>query len=112
VKTVIIESPYKGDIHANVAYAYRAALDCLGRNEAPFASHIFYIHFLDDNDPTLRSLGIKAGFAWWKHADLIAFYTDRGWSPGMKVAYEKCRLETKKFSLRSLYGDPKPPGTI
>ena len=112
MKTVIIESPYAGEISSNLQYAREAALDCLRRNESPFASHLFYTQFLNDKVPHERAMGIIAGFAWWEHADLIAFYTDRGWSSGMRVAYERCKLESKKFSLRSLYGLAKAPGEI
>lgn len=112
MKTVIIESPYAGDIQNNLEYAKEAAMDCLNRKESPFASHLFYTQFLDDKNPRERRLGINAGYAWWKHADLIVFYTDHGWSPGMRVAYERCQLESKKFSLRAIYGFATSPGEI
>ena len=38
---VVIESPYAGDVEANVAYAKRCVLDCLRLGEAPYASHLF-----------------------------------------------------------------------
>lgn len=101
MKTVIIESPYAGNTVKNTEYARLAAKDCVKRGESPFASHLFYTQFLDDNNQTERKLGIDAGFAWWKHADLIAFYIDLGWSTGMKEAYEKCKSECKTFTIRS-----------
>jgi hypothetical protein len=102
MKTVIIESPYKGDIKRNKEYAFKAALDSLSRGECPFGSHIFYTQFLDDSIPEQRKQGIEAGFTWWKHADLIAFYTDLGWSDGMKVAIKRCKELNKAFSIRKI----------
>lgn len=88
-RKVIIESPYAGDVEANMAYAYAAVMDSLRRGEAPFASHIFYTQFLDDDVPEERMRGIESGFAWWSSADLVVFYTDLGWSRGMLAARER-----------------------
>lgn len=85
MKLVIVESPYAGDVEANVAYARLALHDCLMRGEAPIASHLLYTQpgVLDDNDPDERDFGIAAGLAWSRKADYAVFYTDRGWSKGM-----------------------------
>lgn len=42
LRLVIVESPYAGDIEANVAYARRCLRDSLARGEAPIASHLLY----------------------------------------------------------------------
>ena len=42
MRLVIVESPYAGDIEANVAYARACLGDCLSRGEAPFACHLLY----------------------------------------------------------------------
>ena len=39
MRLVVVESPYAGDVEANLAYLRRAMRDCLLRGEAPFASH-------------------------------------------------------------------------
>jgi hypothetical protein len=88
-RRVIIESPFAGNIALNKAYAYEAALDSLKRGEAPFGSHLLYPLFLDDNKPEQRQMGIESGYAWWSSAELIAFYIDLGWSPGMLKAKER-----------------------
>jgi hypothetical protein len=41
---------------------------------------------LNDDVPADRELGIRLGIAWAKDADLVVFYMDRGWSPGMEAA--------------------------
>ena len=101
---VIIESPYAGDIGANVAYARAAMRDSLNRGEAPIASHLLYTQpgILRDEIPDERQWGIDAGLAWRDVADLAAFYIDRGWSSGMVAARETYDREGKAYELRSL----------
>lgn len=79
----MIESPYAGDVAANVAYLEECIRDSLARGEAPYASHGFFPGALDDNDPEQRALGIQAGFAWGECAEVRVFYLDLGMSPGM-----------------------------
>jgi hypothetical protein len=66
VRRVIVESPFAGDIEANVIYARAAVRDCVLRGEAPIASHLLFTQpgILDDNVPEERALGIEAGLAW------------------------------------------------
>jgi len=84
MKRVIIESPYKGDIKGNLKYLEACVYDSLKRGEAPFASHGFYTQYLRDTDPMERELGMSAGFAWSRVADLIAVYSDLGITRGMQ----------------------------
>jgi hypothetical protein len=90
---VIIESPYAGDIEANTAYAKRAVMDSLHRGEAPIASHLLFPQpgILKEAEPAERRLGIDAGHAWLPAAQLVAFYLDRGESPGMAQARLRAR---------------------
>ena len=98
MRLVIIESPYAGDVEANIAYARRCVKDSLDRGEAPIASHLLYTQpgILDDSKPEERRRGIDAGLAWGKVAAGRVFYTDRGWSTGMLAAldYAKGHGET------------------
>ena len=86
---VIVESPYAGDIEANLAYAREACANCLTRGEIPYASHLFFPQFLDDLQPVEREIGMTAGYAFWKYASKVVFYIDRGWSNGMVRAHER-----------------------
>lgn len=90
MKLVIIESPYAGDISANVAYARLCVRDSLQRGEAPIASHLLYTQdgILRDEEPAERQQGIDAGLAWLSVADLTAVYTDNGISRGMEYGIE------------------------
>ena len=85
MKRVIIESPFAGDVEANIVYARRAVRDSLMRGEAPIASHLLHTQdgILDDGIPSERAAGIAAGLEWVKCADLVAVYIVRGVSSGM-----------------------------
>lgn len=86
MKLVILESPYAGDVEANVEYARRCVRDSLSRGEAPIASHLLYTQpgILDDEVPDERTWGINAGLAWRRVADASVVYTDRGITDGMR----------------------------
>ena len=102
MKLVVIESPYAGDVKSNIAYAKRCVLDCLARGEAPYASHLFFPHVLEDTDPKQRELGITSGFAWGAKADLVAVYTDRGISGGMRMGIERAGAAGQPIEYRAL----------
>jgi len=86
MKLVVIESPYAGNVEGNVEYARRCVRDSLSRGEAPIASHLLHTQpgILRDEAPIERQWGIEAGHAWIAKADLVAVYTDKGTSKGMK----------------------------
>jgi len=113
MRRVIVESPYAGEIEANVTYARRALADCLALGEAPIASHLLYTQsgVLDDSKASERELGIAAGLAWRKVAELQVFYTDRGWSKGMVAALEQAIRESRPIELRALDGAVRLPLT-
>lgn len=110
----MLESPYAGEIEANVAYARRALKDCLLSGEAPIASHLLYTQpgVLDDSVPEQRALGIQAGLEWRTTVELQVFYTDRGWSRGMLAALEQCLAEHLDFELRALDGPVRMPSVL
>ena len=107
LKLVIIESPYAGDIEANVEYARACMRDSLNREEAPIASHLLYTQpgILRDDVPEERQWGIDAGLAWRSVAELAAFYVDRDWSGGMIAARKLYREEGFPYEVRTLAGE-------
>jgi hypothetical protein len=104
MRRVILESPYAGDVSANLAYARRCVRDCLVRGEAPIASHLLFTQpgILDDKVPEQRDLGIAAGLAWLVHADAMVIYVDRGVSPGMQEAMKAAQRAGVPTELRSI----------
>lgn len=106
MKLAILESPYAGDIEANVEYAQKCIHDMLLRGEAPYASHLLYTqpNVLDDTNPQERELGLFAGFVWKRvEGVLTVFYTDRGISSGMQLAIDYCIEHKKPYEMRKLY---------
>jgi hypothetical protein len=99
---VIVCSPYAGDIEANVAYARRCLRHSFDQGEAPFASHLIYPQALDDTDPLERARAIQATFEWIHNCDLVAFYVDLGWSPGMLQELKCARLFFRRLEVRRL----------
>lgn len=107
-RPVILESPYAGDVDANVSYARIALADSLRRGEAPFASHLLYTQpeVLDDAVPADRALGIEAGLAWGRFAEATVVYADLGITPGMKLGIERAEREGRPVEYRTLDAHP------
>lgn len=108
MKRVIIESPFAGAGEAGHEYLVACIADCINRGETPYASHLMLPEALDDNDPVSRTRGIEAGYRWWEVADELAFYTDLGWSAGMRAAWRRAILMKMPRAIRSLQGQPIP----
>jgi hypothetical protein len=101
---VILESPYAGDVEANVTYARRCVRDSLMRGENPIASHLLYTQdgILNDQDPTERQRGIDAGLAWRHVADGSVVYIDHGVTPGMQHGIDLMKDLGKPVEFRYL----------
>lgn len=107
MKRVIVESPYAGNLvqrWLNRRYARACLADCLKRGEAPFASHLLYTQpgVLRDGDPVERQRGIEAGFAWGESAELVAVYTDRGTTRGMREGIKAAMARGLPITYRTL----------
>lgn len=63
---------------------------------------------LDDEDLAERALGLSAGFAWSRCADLVAVYTDYGITPGMESGMVFARAHGILVQERSLKGRHLP----
>ncbi len=100
----IIESPYVGEVAANIAYAKRCMRDSFKRGEAPFASHLLYTldDLLDDSDPEERKLGMRAGLVWGYAATIRAVYVDRGISTGMQEGILEGARAGQHIEVRAL----------
>lgn len=104
MRRVILESPFAGDVDANVEYARRCVRDALARGEAPIASHLLYTQpgILRDDVPQERQWGIDAGLAWRAVAEASVVYTDRGISKGMEYGIAAARAAGLPVELRSI----------
>ena len=86
---VIVESRYTAKtaegLIRNWNYLRFAVADSISRNEVPFASHGFFTQMLNDRSPDARKLGLRLAIEYIRRADLMAIYTDYGWSRGMRA---------------------------
>ncbi len=105
MRRVVVESPFAGDVDANLAYARECIRDCLMRGEAPFASHLLYtqVGILDDTINEERIHGINAGHAWMHGAQAVVVYTDRGISEGMRQGIASATVNKVPVEYRSLH---------
>lgn len=102
MRRVIVESPYKGIVSLNVEYAREACRDCLRRGEAPYASHLFFTQFLNDDIPEDRDLGIQAGLEWGAAAQAVMVYADLGITDGMAIGIARHMARNTPVFYRSL----------
>lgn len=108
-KVVIIESPFAGDIEKNLRYVRACLRDSILRGECPLASHALYTQpgVLRDDVPEERELGMGLGWHVMERADLVAVYTDLGWSSGMVRGYNAARdvHHPENIDIRRLGGE-------
>lgn len=97
---VIIESPFAGDVAANIIYARRCLKDSIRHGEFPFASHLLYTQALNDLDSKERELGLALGEMWSLKADLTVFYVDFGMSNGMTRALKVAKVNGRATMTR------------
>jgi len=104
---VIMESPYKGDVARNEAYAKRCMRDSLEKGEAPFPSHLLYTQVLDDTKSDERLMGMTAGFAWIASSEKTVAYIDYGVSGGMQEGIRLARDMGHEVEFREIGVNPK-----
>lgn len=104
MRLVIIESPYAGDIEANVRYARACVRHSLSLGEAPIASHLLYTQpgILRDEDPQERQWGIDAGLAWKAVASASIVYADRGITQGMEYGIAAAKAAGIPIEYRNI----------
>ena len=115
---VVIESPFappKNDpepwltIERNVTYVRAAMRIACLEGLAPYASHALYTlpGVLNDEDPSERKLGMRAGFSWGRCAESRWVMEDFGISNGMKLGIQEAEKLGQKISRRKVYGFPE-----
>lgn len=101
---VAIESPYAGDVRVNEEFARRACRYAVDEGYAPFAMHLFYTQFLDDQSAAERNIGIGCGLAWTANAAEVWFCLREGeeLTPGMRKALDAERKRIKTPQARPI----------
>ena len=99
---VYVESPYAGNVAENLAYLKLCLIQVITEGHNPYASHLFFTQFLDDNDPVQRKVGITLGNQWRLYCEETHFFVDLGWSAGMQEAYAMCYANNYPHRVRRL----------
>jgi len=83
MKRVFVCSPYNGDIEKNTANARDICKLAVERGCAPFAPHLIYPQFLDENDERQRAQAIRLGLRFLECCDEIWVDVSKPTSIGM-----------------------------
>lgn len=117
MRTIVLESPYSGNIERNVFYARLCTLDSIKRGEAPVTPHLLYptltkdvegmmrsgfIHDDSESSPLSRTQAFERIEALRRRLDATVFYVDLGYSGGMTIAKGNCVSGGTAFEERSL----------
>ena len=60
-KLIYVASPYAGEVRENVKNARRYCKFVMDEGHIPYAPHLLFTQFLDDDIPTERALGLDLG---------------------------------------------------
>lgn len=92
-------SRYAGDVEHNVRVALALCRMAVESGLAPFAPHLLYTQFLDDDDPAQREVGITLGLRFMEVCDVVWVYVGEGVSDGMRRETEYARRLGKPIVL-------------
>ena len=100
-KIIYVCHPLSGDIKGNVARVRHICRDLYSKDIIPFAPHIYFTQFLDDNNPSERELALLFGREMVKRCDELWVFGDRI-SDGMR-----CEIDyAKKVGIPISYVGP------
>lgn len=71
---VFVCSPYRGNVALNTAMALEYCRQVAAEGNVPFAPHLFFTLFLDDNDPKQREAGLRMSLFMLALCDVINVY--------------------------------------
>lgn len=96
---VFICSAFAGDTEKNIRRAQRYSYFAVSRNCIPFAPHLLFPQFLDDEDKSQRELGLFFGMVFLaKCKEIWVFKVCNKISDGMAVEIEKAKQ--RKIPIR------------
>lgn len=94
---VYICSPYAGDTMRNLLAAQKYCKYAVDQGCIPFAAHLLFPQFLDDEDPRQRELGLSFGNIFMDKCQEVWIFGS-SYSAGMKAEYE--HAVKKGFRIR------------
>ena len=83
-KKIFVSSPLRGNLVINIENAKKYCHWVVNKNHIPYAPHIFFTQFLDDEIPEERDFGLNAGFEFLKVCDELWVFGSRI-SEGMQM---------------------------
>lgn len=87
MKRVYICSPLRGNIEENRAHAEQYCRYAANNGYIPYAPHVYFTRFLDDNKQDERIMGINEGLHWLSACNEIWVFGDEI-SEGMRSEIE------------------------
>ena len=100
-------SPYAGDTASNILAAQKYCRYAVDKGYLPFAAHLFFPQFLNDEDPAERSLGISFGNVFMDMCAEIWIFGSE-YSAGMQAEYD--RATRKGYKIRCFTSDCREVG--
>lgn len=89
---VYVASPLSGDIENNMAKAAGYCKFVMRHGFVPYAAHLLFTKFLDDNVPEERAAAMKMDEEMLRRVDEAWFFTENGrMSSGMRAEYEQAK---------------------
>lgn len=85
---VFVCSRYAGDVVRNIETAEKLCRMVALAGHVPFAPHLLYTRFLNDDDPAELEHGISLGLRFMDVCDEVWVYTGDGISDGMRREIE------------------------
>jgi len=79
-KIVYISSPLRGKVEANIKRTRDYCLFATTQEAIPFAPHIYFTQFLNDNNPAQRKLGMDMGL------EFLKMFCDELWAFGPRTS--------------------------
>lgn len=99
---VYICSPYAGDTVRNILAAQKYCRYAVDKGYIPFAPHLFFPQFLNDEDPAERRLGLSFGNVFMDRCSEVWMFGTE-YSKGMRAEYE--RAVRKGYRIRHFTTD-------
>lgn len=105
---VYICSPYAGDTVNNILAAQKYCRFAVEKGYIPFAAHLLFPQFLNDENPTERSLGLAFGNVFMDRCSEIWIFGSE-LSAGMQAEYDRavkksCRIRRFTTDCREVTG--------
>ena len=104
MKKVFVCSPYRGDTTHNTLFARAYCARICEKGWVPYAPHLLFPQFLNDDNPQDRGIGIKCGIAMLELMDEVWVFGEptEGMRAEIKVAEDLGLPIVYKYKLEGI----------